>query len=609
MASLHEALDERDDLDPYGDPVKRMLFAAQLAFEVEDVQALAVEHLVHVFPGEAPCLVYVDEETGKAVLAAAGTVARAGLLDADSDESPFARAPGVASLSQLVTRALPPPGTAARDYGASGEAEAACEAFSRAVRADGVHLLELWYVHSGAPSAVAQAHLRRLRFIAEQLVPDLAPGLRIEATEVSDPHLSSWYDREHSQIQVEEWINIPCPESGPLPQSGQGWDARSLSVSGAWLKALVTQYDEKLFSANIRGYLGRNRSASNINHGIQQTIDERPEMFWPFNNGITALVHEIGQVKDGTLPVRGLSIINGAQTVGVISKAPPEQAERIQVTARFIRCDDAQTVRDIIRYNNRQNPTLAADYRSTDTIQNRLREQFDELGVVGYNGGRRGGIEDVIRRPGENMIRATVAGQALAAFHGDPVTAYHGKNAIWEDDALYARVFNKHIDAPHVIFCHSLYKAVEQRKRELFQLPADEMTSFIGGQINFLHGAGATWLLVTALAESLETVLDRPIAERTALSFRDPDPEQAAKHWAPLVALALTFADLSLADVVSGSGKIRDEAVLSKALKAFHALIASQADLQHSRFKKFARHVVLAASDTAETAERMGEDR
>ncbi|MEI5035544.1 AIPR family protein [Streptomyces sp. S1A(2023)] len=329
-------------------------------------------------------------------------------------------------------------------------------------------------------------------------------------------------------------------------------------------------------------------------------------MFWPFNNGITALVHEIGQVKNGVLPVRGLSVINGAQTVGVISKASPEQAERVQVTARFIRCDDAQTVRDIIRYNNRQNPTLAADYRSTDKVQDRLRKEFDELGVVGYNGGRRGGIEDVIRRPGENMIRATVAGQALAAFHGDPVTAYHRKNAIWEDDALYARFFNEYIDAPHVIFCHSLYKAVEQRKRELFQLPADEKTSFIGGQINFLHGGGATWLLVTAVAESLETVLGRPIANSVMLKFRNPDPEQAAKHWAPLVDLALTAADYSLADVVSGSGKIGDEAARIKAMKVFQAFIASQADLQRSRFKKFAKQVVLPTNDTAATAEQIG---
>ncbi|MGC4965912.1 AIPR family protein [Streptomyces globisporus] len=607
MASLHEALDERDDLDPYGDPVKRMLFAAQMAFEVEDIQALAVEHLVQVLPGEAPCLVYVDEETGKAVLAAAGTVARAGLLDADSNESPLSHVSGIASLSHLVAQALSLPGASATESELPSEVEAACRDFGDSMRTGAVQRLELWYVHSGAPSAVAQAHLRRLRHIAEPLLTGLAAALRIEDAEVSDPHLSSWYDREHSQIQVEDWVNIPCPEGGPLPQSGPGWDARSLSVSGAWLKALVTQHEEKLFSANIRGYLGRNRSASNINHGIQQTIDDRPEMFWPFNNGITALVHEIEQVKDGVLPVRGLSIINGAQTVGVISKARPEQAERIQVTARFIRCDDAQTVRDIIRYNNRQNPTLAADYRSTDPIQNRLREQFDELGVIGYNGGRRGGIEDVIRRPGENMIRATVAGQALAAFHGDPATAYHRKNAIWEDDALYAGVFHKRINAPHVIFCHSLYKAVEQRARQLYQLPTDEKTAFIEGQIGFLRGGGATWLLITALAESLDTVLGRAIPNRSELAFRKPDPEQAVKHWAPLVELGLAAAHHSLANAVSSSGRFRDEAVRTEALTAFQAMMGLFVSDHGPRCKAFAAQVSPLADNSADTTDQKDE--
>ncbi len=86
------------------------------------------------------------------------------------------------------------------------------------------------------------------------------------------------------------------------------------------------------------------------------------------------------------------------------------------------------------------------------------------MGVVGYNGGRRGGAEDVIRRPGENQLPATVAAQALAAFHGRPDVAYHRKGQIWEADAIYSDVFPERTRARHILYTYSLLKAIEQQK-------------------------------------------------------------------------------------------------------------------------------------------------
>ena len=49
---------------------------------------------------------------------------------------------------------------------------------------------------------------------------------------------------------------------------------------------------EKLFSANIREYLGSRRTDKNINNGIKKTAQDQPSDFWAFNNGVTALVHD-----------------------------------------------------------------------------------------------------------------------------------------------------------------------------------------------------------------------------------------------------------------------------------------------------------------------------
>ncbi|MGQ7190093.1 AIPR family protein, partial [Escherichia sp. HC-CC] len=55
-------------------------------------------------------------------------------------------------------------------------------------------------------------------------------------------------------------------------------------------------------------------------------------------------------------------------------------------------------IENIIRYNNSQNKVEAADFRSTDKTQKRLKEEFNLIPDAEYEGGRRGSSSDVIRR-------------------------------------------------------------------------------------------------------------------------------------------------------------------------------------------------------------------
>ncbi|MCV5927107.1 AIPR family protein, partial [Escherichia coli] len=73
----------------------------------------------------------------------------------------------------------------------------------------------------------------------------------------------------------------------------------------------------KIFSANIRDYLGSRKSDSNINHGIKQTVENDASDFWAFNNGLTVLTHYFS-VDGNSVIIQGLSIVNGAQTTGAI---------------------------------------------------------------------------------------------------------------------------------------------------------------------------------------------------------------------------------------------------------------------------------------------------
>ena len=76
--------------------------------------------------------------------------------------------------------------------------------------------------------------------------------------------------------------------------------------------------DGTLFQKNVRQSLG---SSNIVNKGIRRTIisDKRSDFFF-FHNGITALCNKM-QLDGDTLTLRGLSVVNGCQSLNTISRA------------------------------------------------------------------------------------------------------------------------------------------------------------------------------------------------------------------------------------------------------------------------------------------------
>jgi hypothetical protein len=137
-----------------------------------------------------------------------------------------------------------------------------------------------------------------------------------------------------------------------------------------------------LFSANLRDYLGSRASDSNINNGIKNTAENEPENFWVFNNGVTALVNGLTYKKQGTryrLTLKGISIVNGAQTTGATSSLSEAPKKELSVPVKFIWTKSESLVENIIKYNNSKNKISTSDFRSNDSIQKRLKSEFAKI--------------------------------------------------------------------------------------------------------------------------------------------------------------------------------------------------------------------------------------
>jgi len=152
------------------------------------------------------------------------------------------------------------------------------------------------------------------------------------------------------------------------------------------VKAYETCHKEFIFSSNIRNYLGN----SKVNKEIIKTALNDPNNFFIFNNGISCLASHVN-ISGNKLIVKGLQIINGAQTVRALYQAS-QTAEKDgswasqapHVLVRITEIKSTGTSEDtlstkITQYNNTQNLVKVSDFITNDDIHSELKEKFGQL--------------------------------------------------------------------------------------------------------------------------------------------------------------------------------------------------------------------------------------
>lgn len=210
------------------------------------------------------------------------------------------------------------------------------------------------------------------------------------------------------------------------------------------------RYGTRLFARNLRRFI----PDSEVNESIVKTLLEEPEKFWYFNNGITVLAERVAKKPIGGADRRvghfvcdGITVVNGAQTVGCIGTAYDRDRDAVQrahVSVRFISLENCPEdfSTDVTRATNTQNRIERRDFVSLDPEQDRLRTELRlENGKV-Y--AIKTGEPDPAPEAGCSVTEATVA---LACALADPTIAVQAKREIgrlWEDigKAPYKQIFN-----------------------------------------------------------------------------------------------------------------------------------------------------------------------
>lgn len=241
-------------------------------------------------------------------------------------------------------------------------------------------------------------------------------------------------------------------------------------ISAYELAHIFVIQGKKLFDENIRGFIG----LSPINSDILNTIQNEPENFIYFNNGITIICDEINPIPGKTVKktsggfhCKSMQVVNGAQTIGSLGTAYDKHSEQLKKCTVFIKliplneCPDDFGNRITIA-SNTQNKIEKRDFATLDPIQHNLRTELALLGIT-YHYKR---TEDPIPFDEKNcsMEEATVA---LACNNEDiynSVTAKREIGKLWNDikTAPYTDLFNESLKGYVMWHSIKIYREVSK---------------------------------------------------------------------------------------------------------------------------------------------------
>ena len=516
----------RDELkNKYGDN-SLMVYALQLRFDIDDIMSVASEALTDGHNDKKCDLIFTDRELGIAVVAQAYNKHNA----QESDLAPSNKASDLNTAAAWIF--------ASNVDEVPTQIKESVLDLQDAIKNEEISTIYFWYVHNliEKNNPEVRKEMNTLQIAAQRLVENSfkGKGIKVRAIEVGKNTIEKWYVTSSRRITIDDEILVDSNGCG-YEIKAEKWRAYVTAVSGKWLRKLYLEKGDDLFSGNPRNYLGKGKRKKNINSGIISSVQDEPDNFWAYNNGITALVNNY-DVNDRKFIIHGITIINGAQTTGAISEANVSE-EDFYIPSRFIICNDSNVIEAIINNNNKQNEILPSDLRSNDKQQERLRREFKNYPALYYNGGRRDGRS--IRN--KEVFDPYLVSQTVLAYHGDCVTAYNEKKTIWDEDKLYNTVFIDQLTVEHIIYVYSLSRAIDEYKIMLKE-KQETRTDSENEQMQFLSKRGSKMLLISVISECMENIIGIKIVDSWNLKFKDcSDFDALVDSWKQVISVVLAF--------------------------------------------------------------------
>lgn len=281
------------------------------------------------------------------------------------------------------------------------------------------------------------------------------------------------------RIILTEWATIDSPFRAYYGQV-------RLADIASW-----ADHGKMLFTRNLRYY----RGATDVNEAIEESIYQAPDQFWYLNNGVTVLCSTItkaplnGNLRNfGVFECTGVSVVNGAQTIGVVWEAAKRHQGSLQQSTAKIHvrlislenCPDGFD-RTLTKATNNQNRIDQRDFAALDELQHRLAR---EMALDGRRYAFKTGDPDPKNGEGCSIEEAAVA---LACADSDVTLSVYAKreiSSLWRDITRppYTKLFNEKTTATTV------WRAVVILRAVAMELDATDKSNPVRGNLVAVHG-------------------------------------------------------------------------------------------------------------------------
>lgn len=167
-------------------------------------------------------------------------------------------------------------------------------------------------------------------------------------------------------------------------------------VPAQLLADLYEKFGARLLETNVRGFLSER---GKVNRGIRSTIQNSPQMFFAYNNGLTATASSVQLNEDNSkiLGIKDLQIVNGGQTTASLfwaRKKHKADLASVSVQMKLSVIPDSladsfdEIVGKISEYANSQNKVSEADLSANRGFHREMEKISKRAGVSPVGGGR-----------------------------------------------------------------------------------------------------------------------------------------------------------------------------------------------------------------------------
>ena len=187
--------------------------------------------------------------------------------------------------------------------------------------------------------------------------------------------IKRFYNNEMSQGDSESIkIDFNLEFNSPLPALSAHIDTSDYQsylcvIPGKVLAQLYQKYGARLLESNVRSFL---QFKGKVNQQMRNTIINNPDLFFAFNNGITATADNCKLDGSGNIAhLSNLQIVNGGQTTAALSRVFADGKSDLEGVFVQMKLSEIQQseendnlVSDISRYANSQNKISESDFFS-----------------------------------------------------------------------------------------------------------------------------------------------------------------------------------------------------------------------------------------------------